>query len=135
MQERNADGTRYVVGFFAEGLPGTSEIWRPTEDADERCDLNEASRRFASLQRSMLAGETVDGLRLASAYVRDADDGETILSRTADGSTTTENASDAFGMAGARFLLLAGLAAQNGLDLLAGAMREAAGTGNGTASA
>lgn len=136
MHGENADGARYVVGFFVVGLPGTSEIWRPAEDSEEACDAAEARARFATLCRSMLAGETVEGLRLASAFVRDADDGETLVSCTADGcATATEEAGDTFETAAARLLLIAASAAQSGLSPLAGAMLEAAETGGGTALA
>lgn len=75
-----------VVGFFAVGVPGIAEVWRPREEDPEECSPAEAERRYRTLVRLMLAKEPIDGAIAASVHEQDVETGEYLRIMTADGS-------------------------------------------------
>lgn len=126
----------YAVGFYSASEPFVAQTWRPREDDPEECDLAEASRRLRALCMSMSAGEPVDGLVPASVFLRDAETGEVLLSRTSDGFQTTADRralrSDA---EHARLALLAMVAAYHASPEVARALEEAAASDGGGVAA
>lgn len=129
---RSESGT-YAVGFYSAAEPFVAQTWRPHEDDPEECDLAEASRRLRALCMSMSAGEPVDGLVPASVFLRDAETGEVLLSRTSDGfQTTAERRSLRNDVEHARLALLAMVAAYHASPEVARALEEAAGSFGGT---
>lgn len=117
----------YAVGFYSATEPGIAQTWRPREDGPEECDLAEASRRLRVLCMSMSAGEPVDGLVPASVFLRDAETGEVLLSRTSDGfQTTADRRALRDDVERARLALLAMVAAYHASPEIVRALEEAA---------
>lgn len=121
------EGGRYAVGFYSASMPFVAQFWRPREKDDETCDAAEAARRLRTLCMSMASRETLDGLIPASVFVRDADTGEPLLSRTSDGCQTIADPSSIPRDGGrARLVLLAMVAAHHASPEIARALEEAA---------
>lgn len=84
----------FTVGFFSAMEPGRAQVWRPKEKDAEECGEEEAGRRYAKLRRSMRKGKVVDGLSVASIWMKDEQTGDYIRCMTSDGTEATATLSD-----------------------------------------
>jgi hypothetical protein len=122
----------YAVGFYSASEPWIAQTWRPREEDPEECDLAEAASRLRALCMSMGASEPVDGLVPASVFLRDAETGEVLLSRTSDGFQTVCPPGGRFAdVDHARLALLAMVAAHHANPEVTQALEEAARTTGG----
>jgi hypothetical protein len=85
---------RFTAGFFSPSHPGIAWIWRPLIEDDELCPRAEAERRFDILAKRMSKGKKVDGLQVASVFIRDESTGEAVRSITQDGTEAEARAHD-----------------------------------------
>ena len=132
---RSESGT-YAVGFYSAAEPFVAQTWRSREDDSEDCDIAEASRRLRALCMAMSAGEPVDGLVPASVFLRDAETGEVLLSRSSDGfQSTADRRSLRNDVKRARLALLAMISAYHASPEVARALEEAAASDGGAAAA
>ena len=74
----------FTVGFFSPNAPGVAQTWRPKEKSKELVPRAKADKRFAKLVKAMKKGKIVDGLPIASVWMRD-EAGGAVRSMTADG--------------------------------------------------
>jgi hypothetical protein len=84
----------FAAGFFSPSYPGIAWIWRSKEEDDELCTRPEAERRFDKLAKRMSKGKKVDGLEVASVFIRDESTGEAVRSMTQDGTEAQARAHD-----------------------------------------
>jgi hypothetical protein len=75
----------FMVGFFSPSEPFIAQIWRPKEKDSEECDQEEANERFETLRKAMKKGKRVDGLIIASVFIRSVETEDAIRSMTKDG--------------------------------------------------
>lgn len=124
---------RFVVGFYSPTEPYVRQDWKPEHRDDFECDLPTANRRLLVLCRCMGARELVDGLILSSVFVADAETGEALLVRLADGVQIVADADESDRLMVERIALLALTAAYHGTPEVAralSAMAEANATAN-----
>jgi hypothetical protein len=79
------DSSLFTVGFFSPSEPFIAQTWRPKDKSKEAVDRTKADKRFAKLIKAMQKGKPVDGLLLASVWMKDESTGGYIRSMTADG--------------------------------------------------
>lgn len=113
---------RFVVGFYSPSEPFVRHDWKPEHRDDFECDLPTANRRLLALCRSMDARESVDRMPLASVFVADAETGEPLLVRLADGTQSAGELRETDEIARARIALLAMTAACCGTPEIARAL-------------
>lgn len=75
----------FTVGFFSPSEPFIAQTWRPKETSKEATCRPKADKRFARLVKSMKKGRPVDGLLLASVWMKNESTGSYIRSMTVDG--------------------------------------------------
>lgn len=83
----------FTVGFFSPTEPGIAHTWRPKEKSREAVPREKADKRFDKLVKAMRKGKQVDGLLVASVWMRDAT-GEAIRSMTSDGTEAQSKPGD-----------------------------------------
>jgi hypothetical protein len=86
---------QFMVGFFSQSEPFIAQIWRPKEKDSEECDKGEADKRFKTLRKAMKKGKEVDGLFIASVFIRSVATGDAIRSMTKDGTEAAPLVHDA----------------------------------------
>lgn len=74
----------FFVGFYSRSEPGCVQRWRPKMHSPEVVAHAKALRRWAKLERKMMAGKKIDGLYAESIALFRAD-GTAIRAKTKDG--------------------------------------------------
>lgn len=88
------DNSLFTVGFFSPSEPFVAQTWRPKAKSKEATSRTKADKRFDKLVRSMQKGKPVDGLLLASVWIRDESTGSYIRCMTADGTEAPAHPGD-----------------------------------------